>query len=163
MGAFWPRDAGAIGAERRRAGPGSIFVRVVEDQRWTLRAVGIVYRKELLDSLRDGARLFSMIVVPVLVMPLLDDGPGHDGGEAGQAKRGRKSPKSWCWARRFAENAAALRALKTIELGSRQPRTTRSDFRQENPRRRRDFQSFDAALESGETATVEIYVLMGAK
>ncbi len=42
----------------------------------TLRAVGIVYRKELLDSLRDRRTIISMIVVPVLVMPLLMMGMG---------------------------------------------------------------------------------------
>lgn len=36
-----------------------------------LRQVGIVYRKEMLDTLRDRRTLISMIVVPLLLMPLL--------------------------------------------------------------------------------------------
>ena len=42
----------------------------------SLRNVGIVYRKELVDSLRDRRTVISMIVVPLLVMPLLTIGMG---------------------------------------------------------------------------------------
>src|SRR3984885_6220383 len=42
----------------------------------SLRNVGIVYRKELIDSLRDRRTVISMIVVPLLVMPLLTIGMG---------------------------------------------------------------------------------------
>ena len=40
------------------------------------RAIGIVYRKELRDSLRDRRAIISMIVVPVLAIPLLMFGIG---------------------------------------------------------------------------------------
>lgn len=40
------------------------------------RAFGVVYRKELLDSLRDRRALLSMIVVPLVLMPLLLVGIG---------------------------------------------------------------------------------------
>jgi sodium transport system permease protein len=42
----------------------------------SLRNIGIVYRKELIDSLRDRRTLISMIVVPLLLMPLLTIGLG---------------------------------------------------------------------------------------
>ena len=42
----------------------------------SVRNVGIVYRKELIDSLRDRRTVISMIVVPLLVMPLLTIGMG---------------------------------------------------------------------------------------
>jgi sodium transport system permease protein len=42
----------------------------------SLRNVGIVYRKELRESLRDRRTLTSMIVVPILIMPLLTIGVG---------------------------------------------------------------------------------------
>ena len=42
----------------------------------SLRNIGIVYRKELIDSLRDRRTVVSMIVVPLLVMPLLTIGMG---------------------------------------------------------------------------------------
>ena len=40
------------------------------------RAIGIVYRKELRDSLRDRRTIISMIIVPVLLIPLLMLGVG---------------------------------------------------------------------------------------
>ena len=42
----------------------------------SLRNIGIVYRKELIDSLRDRRTVISMIAVPLLVMPLLTIGMG---------------------------------------------------------------------------------------
>ena len=36
-----------------------------------LRHVVVVYRKEMLDTLRDRRTLISMIVVPILLMPVL--------------------------------------------------------------------------------------------
>src|SRR5215469_8223884 len=36
-----------------------------------LRAMALVYRKELRDSLRDRRTVISMIVVPILLMPVL--------------------------------------------------------------------------------------------
>jgi sodium transport system permease protein len=42
----------------------------------SLRNIGIVYRKELRDSLRDRRTVVSMIFVPLLVMPLLTIGMG---------------------------------------------------------------------------------------
>ena len=41
-----------------------------------LHNVGIVYRKELKDSLRDRRTIVSMVVVPILVFPLLTVGMG---------------------------------------------------------------------------------------
>jgi sodium transport system permease protein len=40
----------------------------------SLRNIGIVYRKEMVDSLRDRRTLISMIVVPILLMPLMTIG-----------------------------------------------------------------------------------------
>ena len=40
----------------------------------SLRNVGIVYRKELIDSLRDRRTVLSMVAVPLLLMPLLTIG-----------------------------------------------------------------------------------------
>jgi sodium transport system permease protein len=41
-----------------------------------LHGIGIVFRKELIDSLRDRRTLASMVLVPVLVTPLLMLGLG---------------------------------------------------------------------------------------
>src|SRR3981189_1615857 len=37
----------------------------------SLRNIGIVYRKELIDSLRERRTVISMIVVPLVLIPLL--------------------------------------------------------------------------------------------
>jgi sodium transport system permease protein len=42
----------------------------------SLRNIGIVYRKELTDSLRDRRTLISMIVVPIVLMPVMTIGAG---------------------------------------------------------------------------------------
>src|SRR3990172_6306056 len=42
----------------------------------SLRNIGVVYRKELIDSLRDRRTVVSMIAVPILLMPLLTVGLG---------------------------------------------------------------------------------------
>ncbi len=39
-----------------------------------LRNIGVVYRKELIDQLRDRRTVISMIVIPILIMPLLSIG-----------------------------------------------------------------------------------------
>lgn len=43
----------------------------------SLRNIGIVYRKELVDSLRDRRTLVSMILIPFLLMPALTVGVGY--------------------------------------------------------------------------------------
>jgi sodium transport system permease protein len=42
-----------------------------------LREIGVIYRKELRDSLRDRRTLISMIAVPLLLIPLLTVGVGY--------------------------------------------------------------------------------------
>jgi sodium transport system permease protein len=54
----------------------------------SLRNVGIVYRKELTDSLRDRRTLISMILVPLLLFPVLMVGLSYIAGEViGEARR----------------------------------------------------------------------------
>ena len=43
----------------------------------SLRIIGLIYRREMLDLLRDRRTLFGMILVPVLVYPLLMVGASH--------------------------------------------------------------------------------------
>src|ERR1700682_3252255 len=42
----------------------------------SMRNIGTVYRKEMIDSLRDRRTLVSMVVIPVLLMPLMTIGIG---------------------------------------------------------------------------------------
>jgi sodium transport system permease protein len=127
----------------------------------SLRDLAIVYRKELLDLLRDRRTIISMIVVPMLVMPLLMTGMGATVVKlVSQARReipkvmvlgGEDSP----------ETMGALRALNTIEIvPARQDYTNRIADKiiraaVQIPK------GFDDALESGERMTVRIYVYGG--
>jgi sodium transport system permease protein len=53
-----------------------------------LRNVGVVYRKELKDSLRDRRTIISMVVIPILVFPILTVGMGYLGETMiGKAKK----------------------------------------------------------------------------
>ena len=125
------------------------------------RNIGVVYRKELTESLRDRRTVISMIVIPTLLMPLLTLGVGAlSAALFGRAMQeipsimvlgGEDSPHVM----------AELAARKDIRIVS-----TRSDYARmisdkqvraavEIPR------DFDSILMRGETATVRIYVYGG--
>src|SRR5712692_1292604 len=119
-----------------------------------LRSIRIVYRKELLDSLRDRRTLISMIVVPVLVMPLFTIGMGSLTAKLlGKAMQevptvmilgGEDSPKAM----------AGLKQLHTITIVPPSP-----DYADQitNKKIRAAVQipkDFDAALERGEPTVV---------
>jgi sodium transport system permease protein len=125
------------------------------------RNVGVVYRKELTDSLRDRRTVLSMILVPILLMPLLTIGVGVLSvlllGRAMQeipkimVLGGKDSPQV----------LDELRALKDIEIVPPQP-----DYVAEisNKQIRAAVEippGFDAAVEHGEIPTVRIYVYQG--
>ena len=125
------------------------------------RNIGVVYRKELTDSLRDRRTLVSMIAVPILLMPLLTIGLGVlSAALMGRAMQeiptvmilgGEDSPRV----------VAALRLLGDIRVVPPQPdyaeRISDKQVRAavEIPR------DFDAAVERGEPATVRIYMYTG--
>src|SRR3984957_9782192 len=68
------RNARGSAAAIRQTGAGRYLRR--GRRKVNLRNIGIVYRKELIDSLRDRRTLISMIAVPLLLMPLLTIGMG---------------------------------------------------------------------------------------
>ena len=125
------------------------------------RNIGVVYRKELIDSLRDRRTVVSMIAVPILLMPLLTVGVGVlSAALLGQAMQevptvmvlgGQDSPRVM----------AALQGLGEIHVVPARPdyaeQISNKQIRAavEIPR------DFDAAIERGETATVRIYMYAG--
>jgi len=127
----------------------------------TLRAVGIVYRKELLDSLRDRRTIISMIVVPVLVMPLLMMGMGTMAARLVSKARQEVAKVMVLGGDDSPITLAALRALKTIELVPASPDYTNLISDKQIRAAVEIPKGFDAALRSGETATVQIYVYGG--
>jgi sodium transport system permease protein len=125
------------------------------------RNIGVVYRKELIDSLRDRRTVVSMIAVPILLMPLLTVGLGVlSVALLGQAMQevpavmvlgGQDSPRV----------VAALKALGEIRVVPAEP-----DYAEQisNKQIRAAVEipnDFDAALDRGETATVRIYMYTG--
>ena len=126
-----------------------------------LRNIGIVYRKELRDSLRDRRTLISMIIVPMLAMPALMLGMGTLAVKlVTRAQQeipkvmvlgGEDSPKT----------LAALCALKTIVvLPASQDYTNL--ISEKKVRAAVEIPAgFDAALQSGEKKTVQIYIYEG--
>jgi sodium transport system permease protein len=127
----------------------------------SLRDIAIVYRKELLDLLRDRRTLISMIVVPVLVMPLLMTGMGTAAVKLVSNAR-KEIPKVMVLGGEDSpETMEALRALHAIELIPARPDYTNQIADKiiraavEIPK------GFDAALASGDRTTVRIYIYGG--
>ncbi len=127
----------------------------------SLRNIGIVYRKELIDSLRDRRTVISMVLVPLLLMPLLTIGIGVIlVRQVGQAMQeipkvmilgGQDSPKL----------KTQLEQLKEVKIVPE-----KSDYAEEisNKQIRAAVdipKGFDAKLAAGEPMTVKIYMYEG--
>ncbi|MGH9681964.1 MAG: hypothetical protein ACRD4Y_18620, partial [Candidatus Acidiferrales bacterium] len=127
----------------------------------SLRNIGIVYRKELVDSLRDRRTVISMVVVPLLLMPLLTIGIGgvmlREVGQAMEAV-----PKVMILGGNDSPNLISqLEHWKEVQLVPEAPdyadeiSNTRIRAAVEVPR------DFDARLAAGEPTTVKIYMYQG--
>jgi sodium transport system permease protein len=127
----------------------------------SLRNVGIVYRKELIDSLRDRRTLISMIAVPLLIMPLLMIGFGVVSvALLGEAMR--ETPKVMVLGGEDSPRLMAeLGGLKDVEIVP-----AKSDYADEisNKQIRAAVEipaGFDAKLAAGEPTEVKIYMYEG--
>lgn len=125
------------------------------------REIGIVYRKELRDSLRDRRTIISMIVVPVLVIPLMTFGIGALMFKVmTRAKQeiprvmivgGENSPKV----------LATLRAAGNIQIVPESGNFT-NELREKRIRAVVKLPAdFDSAIAGGEKAGVEIFENQG--
>jgi len=127
----------------------------------SLRNVGIVYRKELTDSLRDRRTLVSMIVIPLLLFPVMMLGFSYLAVKlVGQAKKevpqimvlgGEDSPKVM----------AGLRNLDTIEIVPPAPDYVEQISNKKVRAAVEIPKGFDAALERNEKTTIKIYMYEG--
>lgn len=127
----------------------------------SLRNIGIVYRKELVDSMRDRRTVISMIVVPILLMPLLTIGIGAVlARQVGQAME--EVPKVMILNGRDSPNVRReLQQLEQVTVVHEKP-----DFAEEisNKQIRAAVDipaDFDAKLASGQPTTVKIYMYEG--
>jgi sodium transport system permease protein len=127
----------------------------------SLRNIGIVYRKELIDSLRDRRTVVSVIVVPLLVMPLLTIGMGVLSLTlVGMAMR--EIPKVMILGGLDSPHVREeLQQLKDVRIVP-----ANSDFVEEisNKQIRAAVEipvGFEAKLAAGESSTVKIYMYEG--
>jgi sodium transport system permease protein len=127
----------------------------------SLRNIGIVYRKELIDSLRDRRTLVSMIAVPLLLMPLLTIGllvvMIRQVGEASE-----EVPKVMILGGEDSPNVRSeLEKLKDVKIVPQ-----KSDYADAISSRRIRAAveipaGFDAKLAAGEPMSVKIYMYRG--
>lgn len=125
------------------------------------RAIAIVYRKELLDLLRDRRTIVSMIVVPVIVMPLLMTGLVLASLKLGGKMRQEIPAVMVLGGEDSPETMAALRALNAFSFvpPSRDFTNLISD---KNINAAVGIPTnFDAAVRAGESASVTIYTYEG--
>lgn len=127
----------------------------------SLRNVGVVYRKEIIDSLRDRRTVISMIVVPLLVMPLLTVGMGVLSiSLVGQAMR--EIPRVMILGGEDSPGVVAeLAKLKDVRIVPAKP-----DYAQEISEKQIRAaveipEGFEAKLAAGEPSTVKIYMYEG--
>jgi len=127
----------------------------------SLRNIGIVYRKELTDSLRDRRTLVSMIVVPFLLMPLLTIGFGVVSvRQVGEARN--EVPEVMILG---GEDSPVIRS-KLAQLEDVRLVPANSDYVQEitDKKIRAAVEippDFDAKLAAGESSTVKIFMYEG--
>jgi sodium transport system permease protein len=127
----------------------------------SLRNIGIVYRKELVDSLRDRRTVISMVAVPLLLMPLLTIGMGVLSAKlVGQAME--EVPTVMVLGGEDSPNVTAeIDRLKNVRIVPAKP-----DYAEEisNKQIRAAVEipkGFDTRLASGEAMTVKIYMYEG--
>jgi hypothetical protein len=127
----------------------------------SLRNIGIVYRKELVDSLRDTRTLISTIAVPLLLMPLLTIGLGVvTVRQVGQARE--EIPKVMILGGEDSPNLRAeLAKLEGVQIVPQEP-----DYAEEISSKQiraavQIPEGFDAKLAAGEPMSVRIYMYEG--
>lgn len=123
----------------------------------SLRNTLVVYRKELTDSLRDRRTLISMVVVPIIIMPLMSIGIMTFMVKV-IGKAAEEVPKIMVLGGENSPRALTdIKALKGVEIVPAE-----SDYRQEISDKKiraavelpRDL---DKALDEGQSTTVNIY------
>jgi len=127
----------------------------------SLRNIGIVYRKELTDSLRDRRTVISMVAVPLLLMPLITIG----GGvllirQVGQAEQ--EVPKVMVLGGEDSPNVRAeIEKLTDVQIVPSKPDYSEEISNKEIRAAVEIPNGFDTALAGGESMTVKIYMYEG--
>jgi sodium transport system permease protein len=127
----------------------------------SLRNIGIVYRKELVDSLRDRRTLISMTAVPLLLMPLLTIGLGVVSvRQVGQARE--EIPKVMLLSGEDSPNLRAeLTKLEGVQIVPQEPDYVEEISSKQIRAAVEIPNGFDAKLAAGEPMSVKIYMYEG--
>ena len=104
----------------------------------SLRDLAIVYRKELLDLLRDRRTIISMIVVPDAGDAAADGRHGRHRGQTGQQGAPGDSQSDGAGRGGFAGNDGRLARAQHHRDRPRPPGLHQPDRREDHPRRRPD-------------------------
>lgn len=127
----------------------------------SLRNIGIVYRKELTESLRDRRTLLSSILVPLLLFPVLTVGFGYAASEIMGAARKHPSKIMVLGGEDSPGVLAELRALGMVRVVpasadyAEQISNSKIQAAVEMPR------GFEAAATRGDNPTIKIYMYEG--
>jgi sodium transport system permease protein len=125
---------------------------------WT---IGVVYAKELRDLLRDRRTIISMVVVPVVVMPLMMTGLGVAATQMVNKVR-RQTPKVMVLGGEDSpKTRETLLALKTFEFVPASQDFTNLISNKQIGAAVAIPSGFDAAVQSGQAVTVSIYTYSG--
>jgi len=126
-----------------------------------LRAIGIVFRKEFVDLIRDRRTLISMVLVPVLVMPLLILGMGYLTSVTVKKARQEKPKVMMLGGADSPRLTETLQTHDSIQWVPADPDFT-NQISSKTLRAALDIpDGFDAALENEEPVTVRIYLHEG--
>ena len=125
----------------------------------SLRNIGVVYRKELIDSLRDRRTVISMTVVPLLLFPALTLGMGLLGATMMSRAKGEVPRVMVVGGKDSPRVVDALKKSKKIEVVPDTPDYTDKVITKEVRAAIVIPPGFDAAAERGEyqTVTVDYY------
>ncbi len=126
-----------------------------------LRQLGIVYRKELIDLLRDRRTILSMFVVPVVVMPLLMAGLGFVGFKVARQAMQETPRVMVLGGEDSPQTLAALHALKNCVFVPPSPDYA-AQISSKSVRAAVEIPAgFEVALATGAAGTVRIYEYQG--
>jgi sodium transport system permease protein len=127
----------------------------------SLRSVLIVFRKEMLDSLRDRRTIISMVVIPILAFPLLFVGMGYLAETMFSKARQEVTRVMLLGGEDSPHVTAALKALKRVQILPASP-----DYAEQisNKLIRAAVQippGFDSALDRGQSEKIAVYYYEG--
>jgi len=126
-----------------------------------LKSIGIIYRKEFVDLIRDRRTLISMVLVPVLVMPLLILGMGYLTTSSVKKARSETPRIMLLGGEDSPRIMEVLRAREDVRWVPASPDFT-NQISDKSLRAALEIpEGFDAALEAGEPASVRIYQHQG--